>query len=273
MSSLYYYAQNGQSQGPVPAERLKELAAAGQLKRDDHICRQGEAKWVPAGQVKGLFAAEEPPLVVAADAPDPEAGPAFHYRQKGRQSGPVSREELRRRARAGQLRPEDFVWQEGTAAWVPAARLDGLFDGRRCQVNGVSFLHPRDWTVNVKSSEASRKVFNISVTSDAGLLMLCFSPAKSYGPEEALKDMRENLEGNDKFKDLAFTKSGSSIAGEKAEGYDYKFTVMRIPHTGKLHAARVGPVSVTLFWQASDERFPGILPVADLLRASMTVEE
>jgi GYF domain 2 len=75
MSSQYYYARNGQRQGPVPGARLKELVAAGTLARTDHICREGETKWVPAGQVKGLFI-EELETVVPAEEPPPFVDPA-----------------------------------------------------------------------------------------------------------------------------------------------------------------------------------------------------
>jgi len=80
MSSQFYYTRNGQRQGPVPGTRLKELVAAGTLARTDHICRAGETKWVPAGQVKGLFA-EELETVVPAEEPPPFVDPAPEIRQ------------------------------------------------------------------------------------------------------------------------------------------------------------------------------------------------
>jgi hypothetical protein len=152
MSSQYFYTQNGQQRGPVSGAQLKELADAGKIAAADYVCREGAAKWIPAGEVKGLFpevleavVMEETPAPAAAQAAHtPHAGPRFHYRRDGQQVGPVALAELKELASAGRLHPDESVWQVGTAAWAPAARIEGLFPGRRCQVNGVSFLHPRD---------------------------------------------------------------------------------------------------------------------------------
>ena len=53
----------------------------------------------------------------------------WFYAQEGRQLGPISPEELRRLADAGELATTDLVWREGLAEWVPAIRVKGLFDG------------------------------------------------------------------------------------------------------------------------------------------------
>lgn len=42
------------------------------------------------------------------------------------QQGPVSTRELNRLAESGTLRPDDLIWKEGMAEWVPANRLKGL---------------------------------------------------------------------------------------------------------------------------------------------------
>lgn len=53
----------------------------------------------------------------------------WFYAQEGRQYGPISPEELRRMADAGELATTDLVWREGLTEWVPAIRVRGLFDG------------------------------------------------------------------------------------------------------------------------------------------------
>jgi hypothetical protein len=55
--------------------------------------------------------------------------PAWYYVRDGVQTGPVSFEEMKSAAAAGRLSPADLVWQEGTADWVPARTVPGLFAG------------------------------------------------------------------------------------------------------------------------------------------------
>ncbi|HIQ22992.1 MAG TPA: DUF4339 domain-containing protein, partial [Planctomycetes bacterium] len=55
------------------------------------------------------------------------AAAEWFYARENRQHGPVSPLELRHLAASGQLRPEDLVWREGLADWIPAAKVKGLF--------------------------------------------------------------------------------------------------------------------------------------------------
>ncbi|HEX4144370.1 MAG TPA: DUF4339 domain-containing protein [Pirellulales bacterium] len=50
----------------------------------------------------------------------------WHYASGGVQHGPVSWEELRSLADAGQLRPDDLVWKKGMNDWVPASIVPNL---------------------------------------------------------------------------------------------------------------------------------------------------
>jgi len=275
--SSYFYAQNNQRQGPVSGARLKELAAAGKITRTDHICRDGDTKWVPAGQVKGLFTddLEVVPVAEAAPAefhpaPRAGAGPRFHFRHEGKQAGPFALAELKELAAAGRLLPADFVWQEGTKNWVPAARIDGLFTGRRCQVNGVSFLHPLDWTVKV-SDLGNRQCHMITVENDTLSINLSMFP-DLVTPEKLLHNHQDSLMKSETMKNVTCVKSASAIGGEKAEGVDFKCTINRLPVSGRLHAAHVGNRSVIMLWQAMDEDFRSVVPVADLVRTSLTIE-
>ncbi len=267
MSSQYWYTLNGQRLGPVSGGQLKELVAAGKLSRTDSICRDGKTTWVPAGSVKGLFA--DDPVAVAVE----DAGPSFHYRQKGQQSGPISWPELKRLAANGRLRPEDFVWQDGTPDWVPAGRVEGLFAGRRCLVNGVSFLHPPEWTVTVKTVNDKRDFLNFTIENDLVALTLSVVPGKLVSPDESIEFYREPLQKSETMKKFTATRSTTTIAGEKAEGIDFTCRIQTMSFAGRLHAARVGTRTVTLFWQASEERFDSILAIASLLRSSLTTDQ
>jgi hypothetical protein len=55
MSAEWYYARGGQPRGPVSLERLKELAAAGQLLPTDRVLQGGTKLWRAAGDVPGLL--------------------------------------------------------------------------------------------------------------------------------------------------------------------------------------------------------------------------
>ena len=55
--------------------------------------------------------------------------PVWYYVRGGKQTGPVSFEELKSAAASGQIAPGDLVWQEGTADWIAARTVSGLFAG------------------------------------------------------------------------------------------------------------------------------------------------
>ncbi len=62
----WYWMQDGQKQGPVDSEGLKERARTGKLKPTDTIWREGLLDWVRASQVKELFPAETTATAVYA---------------------------------------------------------------------------------------------------------------------------------------------------------------------------------------------------------------
>lgn len=53
----------------------------------------------------------------------------WYYVRGGVQTGPVSFDELKAAAAAGKFTPNDLVWKEGTADWVAAHTVAGLFPG------------------------------------------------------------------------------------------------------------------------------------------------
>lgn len=51
----------------------------------------------------------------------------WYYTKNGERKGPVSADGLRLLAQTGQLGPNDNVWKNGMAQWVPAKTINGLF--------------------------------------------------------------------------------------------------------------------------------------------------
>jgi hypothetical protein len=68
-SRRYYYQQDNQQHGPLPAAQLKTLCAAGQVRATDLVWCEGMPEWVQASTVPELF----PP---AAPPPPPSTPPA-----------------------------------------------------------------------------------------------------------------------------------------------------------------------------------------------------
>ena len=57
----WYYAINGQRQGPVPFDHLRHLAATRQLSATDLVWSEGMADWQPAHTITGLGPPPPPP--------------------------------------------------------------------------------------------------------------------------------------------------------------------------------------------------------------------
>ena len=66
----WYYAREGQRQGPMPEARLREFIATGEVRPGDLIWRPGFEGWRPAAEVPELF----PRPAAPTDAPLSTAG-------------------------------------------------------------------------------------------------------------------------------------------------------------------------------------------------------
>jgi tetratricopeptide (TPR) repeat protein len=55
MAQEWYYSKDGERQGPVTPQQLKQLAASGDLQPTDLIWKEGMDDWVQASKVKRLF--------------------------------------------------------------------------------------------------------------------------------------------------------------------------------------------------------------------------
>src|SRR5262245_23938741 len=89
MSVQYYYAQAGQSLGPVSADELKQLASSRQLCSDDPVWVPELQDWVLATAIPGLF---DPPADVpmAAVAYQPAPGTILPWYRKPAIVGPMA---------------------------------------------------------------------------------------------------------------------------------------------------------------------------------------
>jgi hypothetical protein len=74
-TSQWFYARDGQQQGPVSFEELQQLGRQGGLTPNDLVWTQTMTQWQPAGTVPGLVAAPvpPPPLYGVTGAP-PQSG-------------------------------------------------------------------------------------------------------------------------------------------------------------------------------------------------------
>lgn len=79
----WFYASNGQQQGPYPEIQLRELIARGTITADTLVWTEGMANWQRAGEIPGLApGASGPPAMPRAGGVSPSAG--------GYSDGPLS---------------------------------------------------------------------------------------------------------------------------------------------------------------------------------------
>jgi S1-C subfamily serine protease len=71
MTARWYYTSDGKTRfGPFSLEQMHERARTGELQRSHMACREGAAKWTPAGTIAELF----PQAAPVAAVPQPAAG-------------------------------------------------------------------------------------------------------------------------------------------------------------------------------------------------------
>ncbi len=75
MSRQWFYMQNGQQQGPVSSEQLKELADKGRITPVNLVWTEGASNWKPASSVRGLFSNTQKSKQVQPPPPPPPFSP------------------------------------------------------------------------------------------------------------------------------------------------------------------------------------------------------
>ena len=74
MASEWFYEKDGEKLGPVSTDRLKDLAASGQLEPRNLVWKAGMEAWHPAVRLRGLFQGGTPPLPPSTSEGQPERG-------------------------------------------------------------------------------------------------------------------------------------------------------------------------------------------------------
>ncbi|MFX9023708.1 DUF4339 domain-containing protein, partial [Acinetobacter baumannii] len=69
----WFYASNGQQQGPFPESQLRDLIARGTVRADTLVWSEGMSGWQKAGEIPGLMSGARPPSMPQAGTP-PTAG-------------------------------------------------------------------------------------------------------------------------------------------------------------------------------------------------------
>lgn len=88
METEWFYARQGQQNGPVKFEQLVELARNGGLDAiADSVWNASMQGWTPAGQVPGLFTASSNPVFAPAATSNPYAAPQSNWSQSVVQPG------------------------------------------------------------------------------------------------------------------------------------------------------------------------------------------
>jgi hypothetical protein len=88
-SRSWFYAANGQQQGPFPEDQLRELIAGGTVRGDTLVWSDGMANWQQAAEIPGLMSRPPGPPSISQGASPPVAGGAGGY-AGGYSDGPVS---------------------------------------------------------------------------------------------------------------------------------------------------------------------------------------
>lgn len=127
MVDQWYYADQGQRNGPVTEEQIKKLAVTGQIKPSDMVWKQGMTQWIQASQIAGLLPPLPPSLPPresdSSGLPPLSGSSEWHYLQDEQRKGPTSEQKLRELVLCGQIRPTDLVWKKGMSQWVPLRQI------------------------------------------------------------------------------------------------------------------------------------------------------
>ena len=139
MQVQLYVRIRGRALGPYDQEKLQSLVRFGQLSRMQEVSTDA-TNWVRASTYPELFVNQGPPsvlveeqAVVEVQKPSTKNGPPpmlfgqqWWYGKNGSEAGPVDQATLQQMLASGTLSPDDIVWTDGMAQWVPAGQAPGL---------------------------------------------------------------------------------------------------------------------------------------------------
>lgn len=134
-ATQWYYAVDEVRHGPLSSQDLKSLALEGKLKPEDIVWNETLPNWVPAGQLKGLFAVTPPAPIIAGPAipagppPLPAQAAEWYYADANNQrNGPLRQREIAKLIADKTITGKTLVWREDMADWAPAGSTE-LFSG------------------------------------------------------------------------------------------------------------------------------------------------
>ena len=90
-----------------------------------HVSVDGK-EWDSAGNYPELIQSGAKPTVIAKPADNEADQMVWHFSHGGQRRGPVSLNQLRKLAGAGQLGPEDLVWKEDLLNWAKVVDVGGI---------------------------------------------------------------------------------------------------------------------------------------------------
>jgi len=107
---LWYYREGGETKGPVPADKIRELLTQKKINGSAHVTRKDwDGKWTHVGWVD-LF--QDKVLW-------------FYATQEGKK-GPVSSHRMSQLLALKQITPKSLAWRSGMKAWKPVSTLPEL---------------------------------------------------------------------------------------------------------------------------------------------------
>jgi hypothetical protein len=127
---VWYYARGETEKGPLSTAQIKALAAAGKLRPDDYVWKEGMDNWLPAAEVPDLFPAEAGKAKEKAKEPD-SAGTS-EAATRGRDTEPRMTSPVWRAA------TQEMVRQTGRS--VIAAGLLAVLLARGCDGLGERYV-------------------------------------------------------------------------------------------------------------------------------------
>ena len=131
--TTYYIRVRGRVLGPYDVSQLQMLRTRGQFSRANEVSTDRQT-WQSAAIIEQLWGGTKVTATTTrrqakdgasvADTagsgpPSPTLTPVWHYAVGTEHSGPVTVLELRGMIASGQLMPDDNVWKEGMADWIP----------------------------------------------------------------------------------------------------------------------------------------------------------
>lgn len=106
----------------------------------------------------------------------------WYVNRNGKQEGPMTGAQLKQLADNKQLQPDDLVWKEGLADWIPARQIKGLFPPGTGTASQTADKPPLTPAVATPTRSVAAPAFEIveDVASPEPILASTTNPVDSY---------------------------------------------------------------------------------------------